>query len=161
MASCLGFEFLVIQIQLWEDTHMMSMKIFLFSRQSTPCPSLSEFFPRSWPLASNFIRTPPSPRTITALCIVHVNEQNQNKNQVMPHSKWPRVLFFHLAHKQCNGIIKEWLHCLTLEPLGMLSGPDVNPSFFNKKIKILDFQNTSYPPPPPPNTRYPLHPYIR
>ena len=143
---------------------MMSMKIFLFSRQSTPCPSLSEFFPRSLPLASIFIITPappappPSPRTITALCIVHVNEQNQNKNQVMPHSK--RVLFIHLAHKQCNGIIKEWLHCLTLEPLGMLSGPDVNPSFFNKKIKILDFQNTSYPPPPP-KTRCPLHPYIR
>ena len=37
---------------------------------------------------------------------LHVNERNQNKNKVTSHSDWPRVLLFHLAHKQCNGIIK-------------------------------------------------------
>ena len=51
---------------------------------------------------------------------VHVNQQNQNKkqNQVMSYSNWPRVLLFDLAHKQCNGIIKGWLHYLTSEPKG-------------------------------------------
>ena len=33
-------------------------------------------------------------------------KSNQKLNQVMPHSNWPRVLLFDLAHKQCNGIIK-------------------------------------------------------
>ena len=33
----------------------------------------------------------------------------------MSHSNWPRVLLFDLAHKQCNGIIEGWLHCLTSE----------------------------------------------
>ena len=27
-------------------------------------------------------------------------------------------LLVDLAHKQCNGIIKGWLHCLTPEPTG-------------------------------------------
>ena len=36
-------------------------------------------------------------------------------NQVASHSIWPRVLLFDLAHKQCSGIIKGWLHCLTSE----------------------------------------------
>ena len=31
---------------------------------------------------------------------------------------WPRVLLFDLAHKQCNGIIKGWLHCLTPKSKG-------------------------------------------
>ena len=42
----------------------------------------------------------------------------QKQNQVTSHSNWPRVLLFDLAHKQCNGIIKEWLHCLTSESIG-------------------------------------------
>ena len=42
----------------------------------------------------------------------------QKQNQVMSHSNQPRVLFFDLAHKQCNGIIKGWLHCLTSESKG-------------------------------------------
>ena len=49
---------------------------------------------------------------------VHVNERNQNKNQVMRHSNWPRRLLFDSAHKQCNGIIKRWFHFLTLESKG-------------------------------------------
>ena len=44
-----------------------------------------------------------------------------------------------------NGIIKEWLHCMTSESKGqflvnvwfsMMSGHGTNPIFFNKKIKI-------------------------
>ena len=42
----------------------------------------------------------------------------QTQNQVTSHSKWPRVLLFDLAHKQCNGIIKGRLYCLTSELKG-------------------------------------------
>ena len=45
-------------------------------------------------------------------------KSKQKQNQVTSHSNWPRVLLFDLAHKQCNGIIKEWLHCLTSESNG-------------------------------------------
>ena len=40
-------------------------------------------------------------------------KSKQKRNQVMSHSNWPRVLLFDLAHKQCNGINKGWIHCLT------------------------------------------------
>ena len=43
---------------------------------------------------------------------------NQKQDQVTSHSNWPRVLLFHLAHKQRNGIIKWWFHCLTSESKG-------------------------------------------
>ena len=43
---------------------------------------------------------------------------SKGKQNHMPHSNWPRVLMFDLAHKQCNGIIKGWLHCLMSEPKG-------------------------------------------
>ena len=39
----------------------------------------------------------------------------QKQDQVTSHSNWPRILLFDLAHKQRNGIIKWWLHCLTSE----------------------------------------------
>ena len=45
----------------------------------------------------------------------------QKQNQVTPHSNWPRVLLFNLAHKQCNGIIKGWLHCLQSQKEDFLS----------------------------------------
>ena len=45
-------------------------------------------------------------------------KSKQKQNQVTSHSNWPRVLLFDLAHKQCNGIIKGWLHCLTPESIG-------------------------------------------
>ena len=32
---------------------------------------------------------------------------------------WPHVLLFHLARKQCNGVTKGWLHCLTPESIGI------------------------------------------
>ena len=35
------------------------------------------------------------------------------RNQVTLHSNWPRVLLFDLAHKQCSGIVKGWVLCLT------------------------------------------------
>ena len=34
-------------------------------------------------------------------------------HQVTSHSNWPCVLLFDLAHKQCNGIVKRWLHCIS------------------------------------------------
>ena len=45
-------------------------------------------------------------------------KSKQKQNQIMLHSNWPRVLLFYLAHKQCNGMIKGLLHCLTLESKG-------------------------------------------
>ena len=50
---------------------------------------------------------------------VQVNKRNKNKNRTnTSHSNWPRVLRDFLAHKQCNGIIKGWLHCLMSESKG-------------------------------------------
>ena len=46
-------------------------------------------------------------------------KSNKNKiNKTTSYSKRPCVLLFALAHKQCNGIIKGWLHCLMLESKG-------------------------------------------
>ena len=36
----------------------------------------------------------------------------------MSHSNRPRVLLFDSSHKQYNGFIKRWLHCLTPESIG-------------------------------------------
>ena len=44
-------------------------------------------------------------------------KSNQKQNQVTSHSNGPRVLLFNLVHKQCNGIIKGWLHCLASESI--------------------------------------------
>ena len=41
----------------------------------------------------------------------------EKQNQVTSHSNWPGVLLFDIANKQCNDIIKEWLHCLTPESI--------------------------------------------
>ena len=46
------------------------------------------------------------------------NKGNQKKNKTKSNWNWPRVLLLDLAHKQCNGIIKGWLHCLTSELKG-------------------------------------------
>ena len=40
-------------------------------------------------------------------------KSKQKQNQVVSRSNWPRVIVFDLPHKQCNGIIKGWFHCLT------------------------------------------------
>ena len=39
-------------------------------------------------------------------------------NKATSYSNLPRVLLFDLAHKQCNDIIKGWLHYLTSESKG-------------------------------------------
>ena len=60
----------------------------------------------------------------------HVNERNPTKtnkqtNKVTSHSNLPRVLLLDLAHKQCKGIIKGWLHCLTSESKGRFLANDI------------------------------------
>ena len=39
------------------------------------------------------------------------------QNQVRSHSNWPRIILSDLAHRQCNGIIKVWIHSLTLQSI--------------------------------------------
>ena len=58
-------------------------------------------------------------------------QRNQNKNKTK-HSNWPRVVLFDSAHKQCNGITKGWLHCLTSESKGRFL---VNK--MNRKVKYV------------------------
>ena len=41
---------------------------------------------------------------------MRANEIKINAKQFMSYSNWPWVISFHLAHKQCNGIIKGWSH---------------------------------------------------
>ena len=53
----------------------------------------------------------------------HVYEwtkSKQKQNQVTSHSNCTRILLFYLVHKQCNGIVKGLLHCLTSESNGRL-----------------------------------------
>ena len=45
-------------------------------------------------------------------------KSKQKQNQVTLLSIWSRVLLLDLAHKQCIGIIKQWLHCLTSDSKG-------------------------------------------
>ena len=45
-------------------------------------------------------------------------KSKQKQNQVTSYSNWPHILLFDLAQKQCNDIIKGWLHCLTSESNG-------------------------------------------
>ena len=82
------------------------------------------------------------------------------------HSNWLCILLFDLAHKQCSGITKGWLYCLTPESiahretpfqsyindwLSMMSGHCANPIFFNKKKDWTSRTLTITPP-------HPLHP---
>ena len=77
-------------------------QICLIFKTPTPCPSTSEIFPPPWRWTSNFKRT----------------KSTQKQNQGTSHLNWQHVLLFDLAHKQCNGIIKGWLDCLTPESIG-------------------------------------------
>ena len=85
------------------------------------------------------------------------------KIYITSHSNWPRVLLFDLAHKQCNGIIKGWLHYLKSESntrffvnnismsfLSIMSGHDANPIFFLKDSTSRTLAN----PPPPSSDRF-------
>ena len=86
-------------------------------------------------------------------------KSKQKQNKVTSHSNWPRVLFFDLAHKQCNGINKWWLYCLTSELKGRFlvnsilmfgSACLVMAQIHFSLIKKwrLDVQNTRYHPTP-------------
>ena len=81
----------------------------------------------------------------------HACEQTKSKqkqNQLTSDSNYPCVLLFDLAQKQCNGIIKRWLHCLTSESkprflvnntiivwFNMMPGRGANLILFNIKNK--------------------------
>ena len=43
---------------------------------------------------------------------------NEIKTKTKPSSHWRRAILFDLAYRQCNDIIKGWLHCLTSESKG-------------------------------------------
>ena len=88
---------------------MTFMKIF--HHLDLGCPVLKEPFS-----PTTTIHPPANCGTTTAPCMW----TNEFKNQLTSHSSWLRVLFFDLAYKQCNGIIKGWLHCLTPESIGRL-----------------------------------------
>ena len=94
----------------------------IFKTPHPPCPSTFKFFPPSWPWRSNFEWTPHSLKQ-TMEQQPHLpckrTKSKQKQNQVMSHSNWPRVLLLDLAHKQCNGIFKEWLQCLTPKSIGI------------------------------------------
>ena len=71
--------------RIWDDTHMTSMKIVQFSRPPTlpPCPPTSNTLPPSWPLTSNFKRTPP-PLSFSLV---------PNDNQSIKRNHNPRMTF--------------------------------------------------------------------
>ena len=79
-----------------------------------------------WPWTSNFKRIPTSPHSYPLQQTMEKQphrackrkKSKQKQNQVTSQSNWPRILSFDLAHKQFNGIIKGWLHCLTSESIG-------------------------------------------
>ena len=52
--------------------------------------------------------------TTTSPCM-WTNEIKTKTKLSMSRSNWSRVILFDLVHKQCNGIIKGWIHCLTSE----------------------------------------------
>ena len=97
----------------------------LFHRKITVClkyfgqDCTSNIFPSPWPWTSIFKPFHPSsplPSPPSRAC--EPTKWKQKQNQVMSHSNWPRNLLFDLADKQCYGINKEWLHCLTPESVG-------------------------------------------
>ena len=97
-------------------------------------------------------------------------KSKQKRNQVTSHSNLTRVLLFDLAHKQSNGIIKGWLHCLTSESIGrflfnniwlsMMSGHGANPIFFSKKKEIGHPEHSLIPPSTPSTTATPSPPLL-
>ena len=59
---------------------------------------------------------------------INVNERNQSKNKKIKsrHIQIDQcVLLFDLTHKQCSGITKGWLHCLTSDSSGRLLGNNI------------------------------------
>ena len=85
----------------------------------------------------------------TAPCIERTKSK-QNQNQVTSHSNWPRLLLFNLVHKQCNGIIKGWLHYLTSESKGRFLVNNIS-MFGSTWCLVIDwtFRTLTNPPLPP------------
>ena len=105
-------------LQLRGDTHMTPWKLSKF--QASPptvylLPNFSTPLP-TWPWTSNFKRIfSPSSTNYGTTNACERTKSKQKQNQITSHSNWPRVLLFRVAHKQCNRIIKRWVHCLTSE----------------------------------------------
>ena len=102
-------------------TYDVHENCLIFKTPDPLCPSASKIFPHPWLWTSNFKRTPhPLQQTMEhqphRAC--ERTKSKQEQNQVTSHSNWPRVLLFDSAHKQCNGIIKGWLQCLTSGSIG-------------------------------------------
>ena len=90
------------------------------------------------------------------------SKTEQSKNKVTIQSNWPRVLLFDLVHKQCNSIIKGWLHYLMSELSDVrvkrkisclyyqhdVCDHAANPIFFNKKNKDWTSRTLAKPPSP-------------
>ena len=110
------------------DTHMTSIKIAHFSRPLAPLAHLRPkfFHPLDF---RRPISNEPLPRLSKWYCACERTKSKQKQNQVTSYSNWPRVLLFDLVHKQCNGIIKGWLYCLTPESRG---------SFLVSNISMFD-----------------------
>ena len=85
----------------------------------------------------------------TAPCIERTKSK-QNQNQVTSHSNWPWLLLFNLVHKQCNGIIKGWLHYLTSESKGRFLVNNIS-MFGSTWCLVIDwtFRTLTNPPLPP------------
>ena len=93
-------------------------KLSKFQYPLPPCSYTSKNFPPLWPWTSNYKRNPHSlQQTMEQHCACERTESKQKK-KVTSHSNWSRVLSFDLAHKQSNGNIKKWLHCLSSESKG-------------------------------------------
>ena len=132
-------------IQVWRSRKLSNFQ----DSPPPPCPCTSKILPPPWPWTSNsklilqstcFICKSWKCKLWNSNCTVHVSERNQNKqNQITSRSNWPRVLLFDLAHKQCNGIIKRWFHCLTSESKGRFL---VNNILFGSTWCLVQFQNT-------------------
>ena len=76
-------------IKIWRP-----WKLFNFQ---DPSPPLSSYVQNSFTLLTLYVQF------------------ETNLHEVTSHSNWIRRLLFDLAHKQCIGIIKGWLHCLESE----------------------------------------------
>ena len=109
------------------NTHMTSLKIIKFSRPLTPSVHLRPKCSTPLTLDVQILTKlpPPLPQPLQQTMEQQPHrackrtKSKQKQNQVTSHSNWPRVLLFDSAHKQCSGIIKWWVHCLTPETIGI------------------------------------------
>ena len=89
-----------------KDFHLKLFTILVFILQST-C-----FICTSWKCKQTM------EQQSHGACEWAKSKQKQNKSKVTLHLYWPPILLSDLAQKQCNGIIKGWLHYLMSESKG-------------------------------------------